>query len=68
MKITKRLKLYLVENNISQKSVAEVTGIAPVKLSQSLNGNRKMTFEEFELILGAIGETADKFIKPRKIN
>jgi hypothetical protein len=35
------------------------------KINQSLNGNRNFKIEEFELILGALHETPDKFISPR---
>ena len=65
MSISKKLKLYLIEHDISQKSICELTGISPAKLNLSLNDKRKMSFDEFELILGAIGETADKFLVPR---
>lgn len=65
MSISKKMKLYLIEHEISQKSISELTGIAPAKLNLSLNDKRKMSFDEFELILGAIGETADKFLVPR---
>lgn len=67
MSVAKKLKLYLVENNITQKSIAEITGISPSKLNMSLNDERRLTFDELALILGAIGETADKFIVPAVI-
>ena len=65
MSAAKKLKLYLVENNISQIELSKKTGIAIKKNNQSLNGKRNFTIEEFELILGALNETPDKFISPR---
>ena len=65
MTVSKKLKLYLVEKNISQVELSKKTGIEVKKINQSLNGNRNFKIEEFELILGALNETQDKFISPR---
>ena len=62
MEVCTRLKNYLIDNSISQKDVAYLTGISLVKLNLSLNGRRKLTFEEFEKILIVLGESADEFI------
>lgn len=64
MSVAKKIKMYLVEHDITQKSIADVTGISPVKLNLSLNDERRLGFDELALILGALGETADKFIDP----
>lgn len=66
MSTAKKLKLYLVENDISQTELSKKTGIAIKKINRSLNGKRNFTIDEFELILSALNETADKFISPRK--
>lgn len=65
MSVSKEIKMYLIENDITQRSIANMTGISAAKLNMSLNDQRRFTFEEFELILGAIGETADKFLRPK---
>lgn len=64
MSVAKKIKVYLVEHDITQKSISEVTGIPPSKLNMSLNDERRLTYDEFSLILGALGETADRFIDP----
>lgn len=65
MTVSKKLKLYLVENGITQIELSRKTGIKIKHINQSLNGKRRFTLEEFELILGALHETPDKFISPR---
>lgn len=65
MAISKKLKLYLVENGITQIELSRKTGIKIKQINQSLNGKRRFTIEEFELILGALNESADKFISPK---
>ncbi|MCC0678222.1 MULTISPECIES: HTH domain-containing protein [unclassified Clostridioides] len=67
MGISRRLKKYLIANKISEKSLSEVTGISMTKLKSSLDGNRNLSFDEFELILMAIDEPADKFLIPKKM-
>lgn len=61
----KSISQYLKENGISQAFLSRKTGIAPSKLSQSLKGNRKLTFSEYEMICGALNVNTDKFLKPR---
>lgn len=65
MTVSKKLKLYLVEKNISQVELSKKQAQEVKKINQSLNGNRNFKIEEFELILGALHETPDKFISPR---
>ena len=67
MNIGKRIKLYLVENDVSQKELSAMTGIPDTKLNLSLNGKRILQYEELELILGALDENPSKFIFPKKI-
>lgn len=56
---------YLKENGISQIFLSKKTGISASKLSQSLNGKRRLTFNEYCLICGALNVNTDKFLKPR---
>lgn len=59
------IKEYLNEKGISQDHISRETRIAPAKLSLSLNGRRRMTFSEYELICGVLGVNTDKFLKSR---
>ena len=63
MGIEKKIKLYLVKHDISQRSVAIKTGIAANKLSLSLNGKRKLGVEEFAKIIKCLDVSADLFLK-----
>lgn len=63
----KAIKDYLKENRYSQIFLSRETGIKPDKLSASLNGKRRFTFSEYELICGALGINTDYFLKPRKL-
>ena len=59
------IKKYLEDNGITQAFLSRKTGIEPSKLSLSLNGDRKLTFDEYALICGVLGVDTNKFIKPR---
>lgn len=61
-----KIKGYLEEKGISQTYVSNKTNIPMPKLNLALNGNRRMTFEEYELICGALEVNTDKFLQPRK--
>lgn len=63
MSVAKNIRLYLVENCITQKWLSIKTGIDYEKLCLSLNDNRKLDVEEFAKILVALKEPAEKFIK-----
>ena len=65
MCVGKKIKSYLENNGITQTFVANKTGIPVQKLNLSLNGNRKLDFDEYELICGALSVGADKFLEPR---
>ena len=65
MKVGERIKLFLVKNKISQKSLSEATGISRDKLSLSLNGERGLKPEELELIIYVLNVSPDIFIVPR---
>lgn len=60
-----KIKEYLAENGISQTHISSKTGIELPKLNLALNGKRKMTFEEYELICWALNVDTDKFLVPR---
>lgn len=68
MSVGERVKNYLLDSGRSQKWLSARTGIPAVKLSLSLCGKRKLTFEEYELICGALDVDTNKFIVPRVNN
>ena len=59
------IKSYLEERGISKTFISNKTGIPLPKLNLALNGNRKLTFDEYAVICGVLGENTDKFLKPR---
>lgn len=59
------IKKYLEENGISQAHVGNRAGINLTKLNLSLNGNRKLTLDEYAKICGVLGVNTDFFLKPR---
>ncbi len=61
-----KIKNFISENGISQTYVSKKTGIPLPKLNLSLNGNRKLAFEEYELICGALNVDVDKFLEAKK--
>lgn len=63
MSVGKQIKLYLIENGISQSWVSEQARIALPKLNASLNDKRKLDVEEFSSIINVLNEDANKFIK-----
>lgn len=65
MEVGKRIKQYLLDNGISQAFLSRKTGVNAVKLNLSLNGERKLTFDEYAKICGALKVNTDKFLKPR---
>ncbi len=63
MSIGKKIKLYLIENGISQTWLSEKTKIALPKLNASLNGDRKISVDEFASIVNSLNVDANTFIK-----
>lgn len=63
MSIGKQIKMYLIQNNISQAWLSEETKISPSKLSASLNDKRKLNVNEYARIISALSVEANKFIK-----
>jgi transcriptional regulator with XRE-family HTH domain len=56
---------YLKDHGISQSFISRETGISRPKLNMALTGKRKMSFEEYELICGALHVNTDYFVKPK---
>ena len=67
MCVGQKIKSYLDENGITQTHISMKTHIPLPKLNLALNGNRRMTFTEYELICGALDVNTDKFLTPRKL-
>ena len=65
MDVEQKIKEYLEENGISQARIGRKAGLNLTKLNLSLNGNRKITLEEYALICGALNVNTDFFLKPR---
>lgn len=63
MEVQARVAQYVHDNGITQKHIAEKTGISKVKISQMFNGNRKMMADEFVSICAAINKEPNDFIK-----
>ena len=61
----KKIKEYMKENRFTQAYLSKNTGIPPNKVSASLNGKRRFTFSEYELVCGVLKVNTDKFLKPR---
>lgn len=68
MEVGLKIKKYLEENGISQVYVARECHMTTAKLNLALNGNRRLTFDEYEVICGVLGVNTDFFIKPRLPN
>ena len=65
LEVEKKIKSYLVDKGISQAHVSREAKINPVKLNLALNGNRRLTFNEYAVICGVLGVNTDFFLKPR---
>lgn len=68
MQTNLEIKKYLTDNGISQIFISKKTGIEPAKLSLALQGERKLTLEEYAIICGVIGVNTDFFLKPKLPN
>ena len=66
MCVGQKIKMYLKEQGVSEKWISTTTGIKLSKLNQSLNGNRRLTFTEYEIICFVLKVRMDQFIRPRK--
>lgn len=66
MGVGTKIKNYLNDYGITQKFISGKTGIAMPKLNLALNEKRRFTFEEYELICGALRVGTDKFLEPKQ--
>lgn len=66
MSISEKIKLYLVQNKVSQYWLSEQTKIALPKLNASLNNKRKLSAEEFQSIINALNVEANTFLQQVK--
>lgn len=62
MNVQQKVAEYVQSNGIMQKFIAEKTGLSPVKVSNILNLNQKMTADEFELFCRALRKQPNDFI------
>lgn len=65
MEVGLMIKEYLETHGISQAFISRETNINPIKLNMSLNGNRKLSLDEYSLICGVLKVDTNKFLKPR---
>lgn len=65
MEVGEKIKRYIEEKGISQVYISRKTGIAMPKLNLALNGNRRLTFPEYEMICWVLEVNTDKFLQPR---
>jgi len=63
MTVGEKVKIFLVMKKVSQKDVANGVGLTEDKLCLALNGNRKLSADEFEAIINYLGVSADEIIK-----
>ena len=54
MKVCDRLKLYITQNGLKQKVIAEKSGLTENQMSQILKGKRGISADEFEIICNAM--------------
>ncbi len=62
MELNKKIKEYVESHGITQKFLCDSTGIAQEKMSNIINGKRKVTGEELLLIAKALNVNADIFL------
>ena len=68
MSVAVMIRNYLKEKGITQAFLSRKTGIDTAKLNLALNGDRKITLEEYALICGALEVNTDTFLKPKEPN
>ena len=66
MCVGQRIKSYLQATGRTQAWLSGETGIPAPRLNLSLAGKRKMTFDEYALICGALNVDTNKFIVPKR--
>ena len=63
-----RIREYLDQHGITQVFLSSRTVIPTSKLNLSLNGKRRMTFDEYERICWALNVAPETFIEPHAPN
>ena len=62
MGLNENIKKYINEHGITQKFLSESTGIAQEKMSNIINGKRKITGEELLKIANVLNVNANIFL------
>ena len=65
MSVGQKIKAYLKDTGRTQVWLSNNTGIPAPRLNLTLSGKRKMTFDEYALICGALNVDTNVFIVPR---
>lgn len=65
MDVGAKIKAYMDEKGISQIELSKKTNIPPAKLNLTLNGKRRMTFSEYQVICFVLGVGVDAFMSPK---
>lgn len=65
MSVGQKIKAYLHDTGRTQAWLSNCTGIPAPRLNLVLSGKRRMTFDEYALICGALNVDTNKFIVPR---
>lgn len=55
MNLGKKIKKYLIENNLKQKIICDALNLSDVVVSGMLSGNRKISAEEYFAICDCLG-------------
>lgn len=63
MSVQSRISAYIKRMGITQTSISQKTGIRVDTMSALMNGKRKMSADEYELICKAIEKTPNDFIE-----
>jgi len=66
MVVGEKIKNYLEQNGIKQTFLSEKTGIPMAKLNLSLNGKRRLDFDEYVNICSALALRTDFFLEAKK--
>lgn len=64
MQANLEIKKYLKEIGMTQIHLSKKAKIPAPKLNLALNGERKLTLDEYARICWALGVSTDKFLKP----
>ena len=64
--IAERIKEYVEEKGIKQTAIASATGMSKAAVSETLNGNRTLTAEEFSRISRFLEVPCERFFDSEK--